>query len=87
MKANYYDKETHRTPPGVNSVIVSVDFSNGVDNSVLIVGHKDGKGKIDIVNALQGVEAEEMYYRLLGKEAQWFKDEVDKLRADKEGEK
>ena len=87
MKANYKNKETHQTPPGVSSVIVSVDFSNGVDNSVLIVGRRDGKGNMDIVNALQGVEAEELYYRLLGKEAQWFKDEVDKLRADKEGEK
>ena len=82
MKANYKNKETRQTPPGVNSVIVSVDFSNGVDNSVLIVGRKGANDNMDIVNAIQGEEAEELYYRLLGQKAQVFKDEVSNLRGE-----
>ena len=45
------------------SVIVSWDFSNGKDVGVLIVG-KQEKGKVDIVNAYQGKEAEELYRKL-----------------------
>lgn len=45
------------------SVIVSWDFSNGVDKSVLIVGKKK-KNSIDIVNAFQGREAIQIYKKL-----------------------
>lgn len=49
------------------SVIVSWDFSNGKDVGVLIVG-KQEKGKVDIVNAYQGKEAEELYRKLTVRE-------------------
>lgn len=87
MKANTNRIKVKEKVPGVDSVIVSVDFTNGVDNSVLIIGRKNEKGVIDICHALQGEEAERLYYLLLGEKADEFKKEVDKLRADKEGEK
>lgn len=45
------------------SVIVSWDFSHGQDVGVLIVGEQK-KGKVEIVNAFQGEEAEELYKKL-----------------------
>lgn len=45
------------------SVIVSWDFSNGKDVGVLVVGRQQN-GKVDIVNAFQGKEAEELYLKL-----------------------
>lgn len=47
----------------VGSVIVSWDFSNGRDASILLVG-KQLNGRVDIVNAFQGEEAVELYKRL-----------------------
>lgn len=45
------------------SVIVSWDFSNGKDVSIVIVGEQKN-GKVEIVNAFQGKEAEELYLKL-----------------------
>lgn len=87
MKANTNRIKVKEKVPGVDSVIVSVDFTNGVDNSVMIIGRKNEKGVIDICHALQGEEAERLYYLLLGEKADEFKKEVDGLRADKEGDK
>ena len=84
MKANYNKFTVKEKVPGVDSVIVSVDFTNGVDNSVMIIGRKNKKGVVDICHAIQGEEAEALYYQLLGKEAQAFKDEVTKLRVIEE---
>lgn len=47
----------------VGSYIVSWDFSHGKDVGVLLVG-KQENGKVDIVNAFQGAEAEEIYKKL-----------------------
>lgn len=47
----------------VGSVIVSWDFSNGRDASILLVG-KQVNGRVDIVNAFQGEEAVELYKKL-----------------------
>lgn len=46
------------------SVIVSWDFSNGRDASILLVG-KQVNGCVEIVNAFQGEKAEKMYQQLL----------------------
>lgn len=46
------------------AVIVSWDFSNGKDVGVLLVGKKDPGKPIEIINAFQGKEAEELYQRL-----------------------
>lgn len=45
------------------SVIVSWDFSNGRDASILLVG-KQVNGRVDIVNAFQGEEAVELHNKL-----------------------
>lgn len=47
----------------VGSVIVSWDFSNGKDVGVLLVGERKN-GHVDIVNAFQGKEAEEVYKKI-----------------------
>lgn len=46
------------------SVIVSVDFSHGVDKGILLVGRQK-KGVVTIINAFQGEEAEELYKKLI----------------------
>ena len=46
------------------SVIVSWDFSHGKDHSILLVG-KQVDGRVDIVNAFQGGEAEELHRKLM----------------------
>lgn len=49
----------------VDSFLVGIDFSNGMDVGVLVVG-KRRNGKTDIVNIFQGEEAVEMYRKLMG---------------------
>lgn len=39
----------------------------GRSGSVLIVGRKNAKGVVDIVNAFQGDEAEDLYLKLITK--------------------
>lgn len=39
------------------AVIVSWDFSKGMDNGVAVVGKQSKKGRIDVINAFQGREA------------------------------
>lgn len=51
---------------GYGNLIIGYDFTNGEDKSVLIVGtQKDGK--MSIVNAFQGDDAEAMYELLTQK--------------------
>ena len=45
-------------------LLVSVDFTQGEDTGVLIVGRQKN-GKIDIVNAFQGQEAIDIYKKLI----------------------
>lgn len=72
----------HFEQPGVDSVLISVDFSRRVDTSVMVIGRKDDKGVVDICNAIQGEEAEKLYYHLLGNKAEEFKKEVEENRAE-----
>ena len=48
------------------SLLVGVDFTNGEDVGVLIVGRKRPNQSVDIINAFQGKEAEELYKKLIG---------------------
>lgn len=48
----------------VDSLIISIDTTNGRDNTVLIVGRKTFGHQVEIVNAFQGNEALELYSRL-----------------------
>ncbi len=45
-------------------LLVSVDFTNGEDVGILIVGRQK-KGKVNIVNAFQGQEAIDIYKKLI----------------------
>lgn len=49
------------------SLLVGVDFTNGEDVGVLIVGRKRPNQSVDIINAFQGKEAEELYNKLICK--------------------
>lgn len=50
-----------------DTILVSYDFTHGRDVSVLIVGRKNPKQNVEIINAFQGAEAEELYNRLVTK--------------------
>lgn len=45
-------------------LLVSVDFTQGEDTGILIVGRRKN-GKVDIVNAFQGQEAIDFYKKLI----------------------
>lgn len=49
------------------SVIVSWDFSNGEDKSILLVGEKKPNQTFEIINAYQGKEARELHQKLTKK--------------------
>lgn len=49
------------------SLLVGVNFANDENASVLIVGRKRPNQSVDIINAFQGKEAEELYKKLIGK--------------------
>lgn len=51
----------------VDSILVSVDFSNNNDTVVLIVGRKRMNQSVEIINAFQGDEARELYEKLVAK--------------------
>lgn len=55
--------ENHTT----TSLIIGYDVSHTSDNKVLVVGKRGPKGSIEIVNAFQGDEAEELYNNLITK--------------------
>ena len=48
-----------------DTILVSVDFTNGKDSSVMIVGRKRPNQTVEIINALQGKEAEDLYSKLV----------------------
>lgn len=45
-------------------LLVSVDFTQGEDTGILIVGRQKN-GKVDILNAFQGQEAIDIYKKLI----------------------
>ena len=51
----------------VDSILVSVDFSNKDGTGVLIVGRKRMNQSVEIINAFQGDEARELYEKLITK--------------------
>lgn len=48
----------------VDSLIISIDTTNGKDNTVLIVGRKTVGQQVEIINAFQGEEALKLYSQL-----------------------
>lgn len=54
------------------SLLVGVDFTNSEDTGVLIVGRKRPNESVEIINAFQGEDAEELYKKLIGNEKYKF---------------
>lgn len=52
------------------SLLIGYDNTNGLDNTVLIVGQKGVGEVVTIVNAFQGEEAEELYKKLTTKKSE-----------------
>ena len=50
-----------------SSVIVGYDYKEGSDTAVLVVGQKNPKMDIQIVNAFKGEEAKELWNMLTAK--------------------
>ena len=50
-----------------DTILVSVDFTNGKDTGVLVVGRKRPNQSVEIINAFQGKEAEDLYLKLITK--------------------
>jgi hypothetical protein len=48
-----------------DSILVCFDYTHGKDKSVLIVGRKNPRQAVEIINAFQGEEAEELYKKLV----------------------
>lgn len=48
-----------------DTILVSVDFTNGKDTGVLVVGRKRPNQSVEIINAFQGKEAEDLYSKLI----------------------
>jgi hypothetical protein len=53
-----------------DTLLIGVDFSNGKDVGVLIVGRKKPNETVDIINYFQGDEALELYQRLITKKGE-----------------
>ena len=51
-----------------DTLLVGFDHSHG-DIAVLIIGREDAGENAQIINQFQGKEAEELYKKLVGKEA------------------
>lgn len=56
--------ENHTT----TSLIIGYDISHTSDNKVLVIGKRGPSGSVEIVNAFQGDEAEELYNKLITKQ-------------------
>lgn len=48
-----------------DTILVSVDFTNGKDTGVLVVGRKRPNQSVEIINAFRGKEAEDLYLKLI----------------------
>ena len=56
--------ENHTT----TSLIIGYDIDHASDNKVLVIGKRGPSGSVEIVNAFQGDEAEELYNKLITKQ-------------------
>ena len=50
--------------PTTDTLLIGFDSTNGKENTVLVVGRKRKNKSVDIINAFQGKEAEELYEKL-----------------------
>ena len=50
--------------PTTDTLLIGLDFTNAKENTVLVVGRKRKNKSVEIINAFQGKEAEELYEKL-----------------------
>lgn len=62
--------------PTTDSLLIGFDFSKGKDVGVLIVGRKRMNKSVEIINAFQGKEAEEIYKKLTTASSKNFKEQT-----------
>lgn len=60
-----------RLPIGSGCFLVSYDFTNGKDKSIMLVAQKDTKGETTVINGFQGEEAEELFEKLTTTDKVW----------------
>ena len=60
-----------RLPIGSGCFLVSYDFTNGKDKSIMLVAQKDTKGETTVINGFQGEEAEELFTKLTTTDKVW----------------
>ena len=53
-----------------DTLLISIDFSNGEDLGVLVIGRKMPNDSVKIVNAFQGEEARKLYETLIKKKGE-----------------
>ena len=53
-----------RLPNCSGCFLVGYDFTDGKDESIMLIGQIDVKGSIKIINGFQGKEAEELFAKL-----------------------
>lgn len=53
-----------------DALIIGYDHNPEKDNTILIVGRKGAGLAVDIINAFEGEEAEELYKKLVTKKGQ-----------------
>lgn len=65
-----YEKEQTSKNGITECILVSYDNTNGEDNSILLVGKKHPKKPVEIINAFQNKEADELWEKLTTKKNQ-----------------
>lgn len=50
-----------------DTIIIGYDYNPEKDNTVLIVGRKEPGQVVEVINAFEGAEAEELYKKLVTK--------------------
>ena len=60
-----------RLPIGSGCFLVSYDFTNSKDKSIMLVGQRDIKGNTVVINGFQGKEAEELFAKLTTTDKVW----------------
>lgn len=48
------------------SVLVSITFNEEKDKTLMLVGKRNPRKAVEVINAFQGEEAEELYKKLVG---------------------
>lgn len=60
-----------------DTILVSIHKSEGAEKAVLVIGRKTKSNPVDIINAFQGEEAEELYKKLVTKKEEVKTNESD----------